>query len=534
MLLSYIPLHVHSINSPYDGMITPAELVSRASFLELPAIALTDHWTTYGHFEFFRLAREAGVKPILGAELSHVSLVGAQGRYHLTAIAENDDGYRNLIRLVNAHYTKGREQYVTPEELSEFGRGLIVLTGCLAGEASQAILHGNLGREREVVERLAVIFGKPNVFIEIMNHNLPEERLVFDHLSMLSKRMGIPLVATNNDRYLKKEESEYHHLLGGMRDRKLEAVREPPPAEFYLKREKDIEPFFYEAGEAVRRSGEIADRCEVNPFEPGSISFAATQTPDDTLREMCKRRFLLKFHNRPKEERARLQSTLDKEMQCAEREELSGFLLFLDGLFQQVSNRGIWLEVMGGNLLESIIAYLLDIVPLNPVEYDLALETFATSQRGVPSSLELVTSEPNKEIFASLVAELLPGCRPYYLVFQEEMSLQTIAKELAELLGATENVREELSRILGSDRKQRPLARMLEGSESLTRLYNNNEIVRKALHAAQALRGKICRFNQNSSRLAVLPPETERSVSFVAGTEGERYVLCSPAAIEQL
>jgi DNA polymerase-3 subunit alpha len=515
-------------------MITPAELVSRASFLDLPAVALTDHWTTYGHFEFWRLAKDAGIKPLLGVELNHSSLIGARGRYHLTAIAENNDGYRNLVRLVNAHYTKGKEQYVTSEELSEFGEGLIILTGCLKGEASQAILHGNLGREREVVERLVGIYGTDNIFIEIMNHNLPEERLVFDHLAMLSKRLGIPLVATNNDRYLKKEESEYFELLTAMRNRGIEGKRKSPPAEFYLKREKEIEPFFYAAGGAVHRSGEIAERCEVDPFVQGRVVFSPAPAPDDTLQEMCKRRFLLKFHNRSREETARLRETLEKELVCAGKEELAGFLLFLHELFQQSVQRGIWLEVMGGNLLESIIAYLLGIVPLNPVEYDLVLETFATSNRGVPSSLELITSEPRKESLVALVGELLTGCRPYYSVLQEEMSFQTITKELAEILGAPENIREELTRILGSDRKQRSLAKMLESSEPLTHLYNSDEIVRKALHAAQALRGKICHFNQNSSRLVVLPPGTERSVSFIVGAEGEHYVLCSTTAIDSL
>ena len=513
-------------------MITPAEIVSRASFLGLPAIALTDHWTTYGHFEFYKLARDAGLKPLLGTELNHSSLVGARGHYHLTAIAESNEGYGNLVRLVNAHYTKGKEQYVTPEELAEFSDGLIVLTGCLKGEASQAILHGNLGREREVVERLVEIFGAESIFVEIMNHNLPEERLVFDHLAMLAKRLGIPLVATNNDRYMKKDESEYFELLTAMRNKGMEGEQASPPPEFYLKREKEIEPFFYAAGDSIHRSGEIAERCEVDPFKRGRIAFSQAPVPDDMLQKMCKRRFLLKFHNRSRDEISRLQKTLDKELLCAEREGLAGFLLFLYELFQLAVNRGIWLEIMGGDLLESVIAYLLGIVPLNPVEYDLVLETFATSKRGVPASLELITSEPKKETFVELVRELLPGYRPYHLVLQEEMSLQTIAKELVELLGAPDNVREELARILGFDRKQRSLAKMLDGSEALTHLYNNNGIVRKALHAAQALRGKICHFIQNTSRLAVLPVGIEQSVSFITGAEGERYVLCSTKAID--
>jgi DNA polymerase-3 subunit alpha len=515
-------------------MITFQDLVSRASFLKMPAIAVTDHVSTYGHYEFYQSAREAGIKPLFGAELSHSSLVGGRGLYHITVIAENNQGYRNIVRLVNASYSKGKEQYATPEELTEYSEGLIVLTGCAKGEASQSILHGNLGREREVVERLLEIYGENDLFIEIMNHNLPEERLVFDHLAILSKRLGIPLVATNNDRYLLKEESEYYDLLRAMRDKGTEAKHEPTPAEFYLKREKEIEPFFYAAGYSLHQSGVIAERCNVGVFEPGRISFSQVQNPHETLQEMCRRRFLLKFHNISRDEMSRLRVTLNKELECADREELSGFLLFLYDLFQAASRHGMWLEIMGGNLLQSLIAYLLELVPLNPVAYDLVLETFSTSQRGIPASLELVTSETKKETFIDLVRELLPQYRPFYQVLQEEMSIQTIAKELVELLGASDSVKEEMIRILGSDRKQKSLAKMLEGSEPLTRLYNSDEIVRKALHGAQALRGKIYHFNLVSSRLAILPIGTEQMVSFIEGSEGERFILCSSFAIDSL
>jgi DNA polymerase-3 subunit alpha len=532
--LTYVPLHVHTINSPHEGMITLQDLVSRAVFLKIPAIAVTDHMSTYGHYEFFQFARSAGIKPLFGTELSHTSLVGMRELYHITALAENDAGYRNLIKLVSTSYRKGKEQYVTSEELAEYREGLIVLTGCLKGEASQSILHGNLGREREVVERLIEIYGEGNLFVEIMNHNLAEERLVFDHLTLLAKRLGVPLVATNNDRYLLKEDSEYYDLLRLMRNRGTETEDEPLAAEFYLKREKEIEPFFYAAGDSIHQAGIIAERCNVDIFKRGRISFNSAQDPDETLQKMCQRRFLLKFHNTPRDDQNRLRLTMKKELECAYREKLSGFLIFLYDLFQIASTRGIWLEIMGGNLLESIIAYLLDIVPLNPVEYDLVLETFSTSHRGIPSSLELMTSEVNKDTVFDLVRELLPRYGPFSQVIQEEMSFQTIAKELIELLGASENVREELARILGSDRKQKSLARMLEGSEPLTHLYNSNGVVRKALHGAQALRGKVCHFNLNSSRLVILPAGVEQMVSFIEASEGERFILCSGSAIEAL
>ena len=515
-------------------MITLPELVSRVSFLKLPAVAITDHWTTYGHYEFHKLAREAGVKPILGSEIRHGSLLGGDAFYHLTILAENDTGYRNLCRIVSAHYEKGREQFVSPQELAEHNEGLIVLSGCIHGEAAQSILHGNLGKERDVLQRLLDIFGESNLFIEIQNHTLPEERLVSDHLTIQANRLGLPLVATNNDRYLLQDESRFHDLLLNIRDKGEEEKQSPLPPEYYLKKEKEIEPLFYSSEEAVQQSGIIAERCEVDIFTKRKMVFSHVLEPDETLREMCERRFLLKFHSNPRDETASLKRTIERELECASKEDLSGFLLFLRQLFISALHKGIWLEVMGGNLLESIIAYMLGIVPLNPAEYGLALETFSSSMKGVPSSLELVTSEENKETFFGIVKQHLSGYSQSFHVQQEEMSFHTIAKEILELRGAPEHVREELARLLTFDRKQKTLVNILEHSEPLMHLHNNDPDVREALHAAQALHGRICHFHLNASRLIVLPAGAEEIVAFVSSSDNGRFALCSSTAIESL
>jgi DNA polymerase-3 subunit alpha len=225
---------------------------------------------------------------------------------------------------------------------------------------------------------------------------------------------------------------------------------------------------------------------------------------------------------------------MEKELECASKEGLGDFLLFLRELFQSALHKGIWLEVMGGNLLESIVAYMLGIVPLNPAEYGLALETFSSSQQGVPSSLELVTSKESKETFFGLVKHHLSGYIPSFQVQQEEMSFHTIAKEILELRGAPENIREELVRLLIFDRKQKTLVNILEHSEPLMHLYNSDSDVREALHAAQALHGRICHFHLNASRLVVFPACTEEIVSFVTSSDNGRFALCSNAAIESL
>ncbi|MGD1049402.1 MAG: PHP domain-containing protein [Candidatus Krumholzibacteriaceae bacterium] len=367
----YVPLHVHSTASGPEGIMGVREIVSRASFLGFGALAITDHRTTYGHFEFFEAARGAGIKPVLGAEIQHASLVSADGVFHLTVLAENGEGYRNLCALISRYSFREKEPHVGVELLERHRAGLIVLTGCLRGEAAQAILHGNLGRSRDVLARLEAIFGASNVFIEIMNHGRPEESLVADQLRDLSARAGIPCVITNNDRYLQREDAEYFRIARRIGRKKAEGEAEEPVQEYYLKRERELVPFFGDERGAFDRSGEIAARCAVDLPRPGRISFSSAPAPHDALIDMCRRRFVLAFHAKPADERSRVKRALERELALARDEELSGFFLFLRELFTSAGEQGIWLELMGSDLLESIIAHLLEISPLNPVDHDL-------------------------------------------------------------------------------------------------------------------------------------------------------------------
>jgi DNA polymerase-3 subunit alpha len=509
------------------------ELVSRASFLGFDALALTDHRTTYGHFEFFEAARGAGIRPVLGAEIQHASLVSAGGVFHLTVLAENEDGYRNLCAVISRHSSREKEPHVSVEDLERHRAGLIVLTGCNRGEASQAILHGNLGRSRDVLARLGAIFGASNVFIEIMNHGKPEEALIADQLRDLSTRMGIPSVITNNDRYMQREDTEYFRIARRIGRKKSEGEAEEPVQEYYLKRERELVPFFGDERDALDRSGEIAGRCAVDLSRAGRISFSSAPNPHDALIDMCRRRFLLAFHAKPSDERSHLKRQLDRELALARDEELSGFLLFLRELFSSAGERGIWLELMGRDLLESLIAYLLEISPLNPVEHDLVFQSFSPSGRGTVPAMELIISEQQKEQLAAVIAGLIPGCEPRFQIAQEEMSVVTIAKEAAEVFGASPELRDEISRILTFERRHGGLAALLEGSEAARRLYNAEPAAKSILHAAYALQGKLHHFTLDSSKLVILPRELDGLYAVVENAAGERFVQLGGAAIER-
>jgi DNA polymerase III subunit alpha len=530
--MPYVPLHVHSVYSGPEGIIGIRDLVSRASFFGFQAVALTDHRSTYGHFEFFEAARGAGIKPIFGAEIQHMPLAGSNGLFHLTVLAENEEGYRNLCALVSRHTTRGKETPVPPAELESRRAGLIALTGCLKGETSQAILHGNLGRARDVVLRLVQIFGASNVFLEIMNHLRPEEELVDEQLRVLSTKTNVPLVITNNDRYLHKDDAESYRLARRIGRKKSDGEAEEPFQEYYLKRERDLAPLFGDARAALDRSGEIADRCTVDLARAGRISFAGAPNAQDALVDMCRRRFVLAFHNRPADERTRLFRAMERELAVAREEGLGDFLIFLRELFMNAFARGIWIELMGSDLLESVVAFLLEISPLNPIDHDLVFESFSASKGGSIPPVELIVSEQQKDRLAVVMAGLIPGFAPCFQIAQEEMSVVTIAKEIAEALGAAPELREELSRILSFEKRHRSLASLLESSEAAQRLYNAEPLVKSVLHAAYPLQGKILHFTLDTSRFVVLPREIDGLYSVTANAAGERFAQLGSAAIE--
>jgi DNA polymerase-3 subunit alpha len=530
--VAYVPLHVHSVYSAYESMITVKELVSRASYLGFHAIALTDHWSTYGHHEFFTLAKQSGIKPILGAEIRHSSLTGAEGFYHLTALAENEAGYRNLVWLVTEHSRKEKEPHVTPDELGAHRDGLIILTGCPSGEAGRAILHGTLGRAKSAIEKLVEIVGPSNVFVEIMNHDIEQEMLVMDQLKILAGKLGVPLVATNNDRYLLKEDAAHYRMLKALNKRQMNGNKASGAEEFYLKKERELLPFFYMETEPLNRSGEIADRCSVDLPRSGRIQFSTVSNSDEWLTNMCRRRFVLTFHNRPRDERAYLKTVLTRELEVARAQDVCDFLIFFRELLVAAGQRGIWLELTGSELLDSLVAYLLEIVPLNPIDHDLVFESFAP-MRGSPPFVELITSEREKEFLPAMIEGLLPGCRPSFQVAQEEMSLAAIAKDVGELIGAPQELREAISRTLAFERKPKTLSALLESSEAMRHLYTNEPPAKEILQNAYALHGKLLHGTQDSSRIVILPPALEGLVSFTYGDGGERFAQLPSSAIEE-
>ncbi len=512
-------------------MMTASEIVERAAFLGMPAIALTDQWNTYGHFELCKKAGAKGIRPVLGAEVQHLSLTGHDGVFHLTLLAENNVGYANLTRLVSLHHEKDGPPHITVEELSDLSKGIIVLSGCIRGEVNQAVLHGNLAMEREAVERLREIYGEGNLYLEIMTHNNEHEQLVLDKTILLSKKLKIPMVVTNNDRYIKKDDSVYYEVLRKLAGDKGKEETSETYSEYFLKSGKDLETYFYFLEEALEASGEIAERCRVDLIDGTTISFSDDPAEDVTLSEKCNRRFILEFHTAGRDTPFDLKNRMMSELEQASVEEVSGFLFFLEKLFRRCRRGGEWIELVGSDLCESVIAYLLGIVPLNPADHGLVFESFGAPAPGVPPVVDLLRSKGPRDRFMRILEDLLPGYRFRFQLQREDSSFTTLVKDLCEKFEIGESLTEDILQSIASARRRGGLADILESSENLSHIYNSNKTVRKVLHSAASLHGRVSHFVHNTSRIVVLPPGSEKKVSSVRGDSGEEFLMLDTEAV---
>jgi DNA polymerase-3 subunit alpha len=512
-------------------MMSPSEIVERAAFLGMPAIALTDHWNTYGHYELCKKAGETGIRPVLGVEVRHLSLTGHTGTYHLTLLAEDNTGYANLTRLVGLHYDKEGEPHITVEELAGLSKGIIALSGCIRGEVNQAVLHGNLGMEKEAAERLIEIFGETRFYLEVMTHNHEREQLVLDKTVMLSRKLGIPMVVTNNDRFISRDETNYYEVLRRLAGN-IQKEEDPETLpEYFLKSGKDLEPYFYFIEEALEASGEIADRCRVDLIEDTTISFSDDPNEDVTLSEKCNRRFILEFHADGGGDPYDLKNRMMAELERASIEEVSGFMLFLEKLFRRCRRGGEWVELVGSDLCESVVAYLLGIIPLNPAEHGLVFESFGAQAPGVPPAVELIRSKGPRGRFMKILEELLPEYRFRFQLQREDSSYSTLVKELSEKFELGEALTEEVLKSIAAVRRYEGLAELLDDSESISHIYNTDRKVRKILHSAAALKGRVSHFIHNTSRIVVLPKGSERKSTSVSGEGDEEFIMLDVEAI---
>ncbi|MCB9897093.1 MAG: DNA polymerase III subunit alpha [Planctomycetes bacterium] len=388
-------LHVHSHYSLLDGAITVPDLVQQAVGHDMGALALTDHGNLFGALEFYKAARKAGINPIVGCEAYLVrgdaqKIPGPgekRARYHITLLARSRKGYENLCKLSSKSWVHGfhRKPCMDKSMLAEHAEGLIALTGCMSGEVSRALIDKRLDEAVGTAEEYASIFGRENVYLEVMSNGLEPQRVIREAMPAVAQRTGLKLVATNDIHYRCEGDSVAQDALicigTGQRMHDPNRRFRIETNELYFRSSEQMAVLFGEDSEAYRSTAEIAERCdiqlELDKLHLPRFPIASGEPAPDYLRRLCEDGLRRKYGEITPEVRDRF----EKEFAVISSMGFVDYFLIVWDLIRHAREQGIPVGPGRGSAAGSIVAYSLDITKLCPLKYDLLFERFLNADR---------------------------------------------------------------------------------------------------------------------------------------------------------
>ncbi|OLN32858.1 DNA polymerase III subunit alpha [Desulfosporosinus metallidurans] len=488
----FVHLHNHTEFSLLDGAARIKNLVKRAVELKMSSLAITDHGVMYGVIDFYKACRKEGIKPIIGCEV-YVAPRKRTDRtpgkddtnHHLVLLAENEEGYRNLIRLVSMAHIEGfyYKPRVDKEILRNHAKGIIALSACLAGEVADYLLHDQLEMAVQSALDYVEIFGKGNFFLEIQDHGLDEQRKVMAGMWQVHERTGIPMVATNDVHYVNREDAFVQDALLCIQTGKTladTARMRFSSQEFFLKSVQDMSLLFGEHPEVLKNTGLIAERCQFD-FHFGEnllpvFEIPAGYTLDAYLEKECRETFPRFYPQMTEVERERLEYELGVIFQTG----FSGYFLIVADFCRFARENGVAVGPGRGSAAASMVAYLLGITSVEPLRFDLLFERFLNPERISMPDIDIDFDPDGRERVIRYVTEKYGADKVCQIITFGTMGAKAAIRDggrvLAMPLARVDKVAKAIPSDLGMTLEKAlsvspDLARMVEGDEEIKRLY---------------------------------------------------------------
>src|SRR6266496_157603 len=400
---SFVHLHLHTEYSLLDGAIRMKELMKQAAEFKMPAVAITDHGNLFGAIEFYQEATRAGVKPIIGCEAyiapgSHKDRPSARrdAAYHFTLLAENETGYSNLVKLLTAAHLDGFHYAprIDKELLSAHSAGLIGLSGCLASEINSAIQANNIEKAKQSAAEYRDILGPQNFFMELHVHGMEAQHQCNRVLPQIARDLGVGLVAANDVHFLRRSDHEAHDVMLCIGTGKMvqDENRMHYVPELYFKSPAEMREVFRDFPESITNTLEIGDRCHVD-LEFGRSKYPeypapAGKTRESYLRELCYHGLRERYGERAAND-AELIKRLDYELGVLERTGFVSYLLIVWDFIHFAKGKGIPVGPGRGSAAGSMVAYVLGITDIDPLQYGLIFERFLNPDRVSPPDIDV-------------------------------------------------------------------------------------------------------------------------------------------------
>ena len=499
--MAFAHLHVHTEYSLLDGASRIKELVRRTKELGMDAVAMTDHGVMYGAVRFYKEAKAQGVHPIIGCEVylapgmrQERTEVDGTRYYHLILLAENETGYRNLVELISLANTEGYyyKPRIDKELLRKYHEGIIALSACVAGEIPQAILRGNTQRAEELICEYVGIFGQDNFFLEIQDHGLPEEKTVNRALRDMANRHGVGLVATNDVHYVNADDSEFHDILlcvqMGRTINDPDRMRFSGP-DYYLKSEQEMAALFADYPGAIENTAKIAERCQVNftfgelqlPFYPIPENF---EKDDDYLRALCEERIPSRYPDVTNEIRTRL----DYELGVIHGMGYASYFLIVWDFILYAREHGVAVGPGRGSAAGSIVAYLLGITNIDPLQYALLFERFLNPERVSMPDIDIDFDDINRGRVISYVKERYGEDHVAQIATFGTMGAKGAIRDVGRVLEMSFSEVSAITKLVPAELNI-TLDRALKESADFRRLYDEDESVRRVIDLARRIEG---------------------------------------------
>ena len=499
--MSFAHLHVHTEFSLLDGSNKIKEYVSRVKELGMNSAAITDHGVMYGVIDFYREAKKQGINPILGCEVYVApnsrfdrEITGGDDRYyHLVLLAENEEGYANLTKIVSKGFVEGYyyKPRVDKELLRKYHKGIIALSACLAGEVARFLTKGLYEEAKKTALEYQEIFGEGNFFLELQDHGIPEQGLVNQQLFKMSEETGIELVATNDIHYTYAEDAKPHDILLCIQTGKKlsdENRMRYDGGQYYVKSEEEMLRLFPYAKQALENTQKIADRCHVE-IEFGVTKLPKYDVPDaytswEYLQKLCYEG-LEKRYGDPSEE---LKDRLSYELETIHQMGYVDYFLIVWDFIKYAKDHGISVGPGRGSAAGSIVSYCLEITTIDPIRYQLLFERFLTPERVSMPDIDVdFCYERRQEVIDYVTRKYGKDCVAQIVTFGT-LAARGVIRDVGRVMDLPYAYVDSISKMIPQELGI-TIDKALKMNPDLKKLYDTDETVTNLIDMAKRLEG---------------------------------------------
>jgi len=522
----FVPLHLHTEYSLLDGAIKINELVSLASAYKMPAVAITDHGNIFGAIDFYKKAVKSGIKPIIGCEVyvapnsrfdrSKTNIengLSEEAAFHLILLARDSSGYKNLTTLVTKAYLEGfyYKPRIDKDLLEQYSGGLIGLSACLKGEVPYYLQIGQIERAREAALKYKHILGAGNFFFEVQHNGMSEQEDVNKKLIELSREINVPVVATNDCHYLRKEDAKAHDILlciqtgKTVKDKKRLRMS---TEDFYFKSPEEMKHAFHDIPEAILNTRAIAERCNLD-FILGKNMLPKYQLPngvsaDAHLHELAINGLKAKFKGNPTSNYlANYLDRLKLELQVIKKMGYSSYFLIVWDFISYAKKNGIPVGPGRGSAAGSLVAYCLDITEIDPIRYNLLFERFLNPERISMPDIDVDFCKDRRQAVINYVSKKYGKDHVAQIITFGTMAAKAAIRDVGRALGIPYAEVDKIAKLIPGHNIS--IEEALKVEPQLKSLYDGSNAVRELLDIAKKLEGLARHASTHAAGVVIAP-----------------------------